>query len=45
LIFFQLGPYYFPDPGGKKEKMNLFTAINNALSIALETDPKAVRNE
>jgi 2-oxoisovalerate dehydrogenase E1 component beta subunit len=35
------GPYSFPDPGGKKEKMNLFTAINNALSIALETDPKA----
>lgn len=26
----------------KTEKMNLFTAINNALATALATDPKAV---
>ena len=25
--------------------MNLFTAINNALQIALETDPKAVSHQ
>lgn len=35
-------PYAFKDPGGPKQEMNLFTAINNALQIALETDPKAV---
>ncbi len=27
---------------GETKEMNLFTAINNALSIALESDPKAV---
>lgn len=27
-------------PKGPTKKMNLFSAINNALGIALETDPK-----
>eukprot|EP01122_Echinamoeba_exundans_P010464 TRINITY_DN3926_c0_g1_i3.p1 TRINITY_DN3926_c0_g1~~TRINITY_DN3926_c0_g1_i3.p1 ORF type:complete len:104 (+),score=17.18 TRINITY_DN3926_c0_g1_i3:97-408(+) len=27
---------------GKTEKLNLFMSINNAMSIALEKDPKAV---
>jgi 2-oxoisovalerate dehydrogenase E1 component beta subunit len=30
---------YVPQ-GGKTEKMNLFTAINNAMDIALSKDPK-----
>eukprot|EP00744_Colponema_vietnamica_P003619 GILI01005517.1.p1 GENE.GILI01005517.1~~GILI01005517.1.p1 ORF type:complete len:372 (-),score=122.45 GILI01005517.1:743-1858(-) len=29
-------------PDGPKKKMNLFTAINDAMSVALETDPKSV---
>jgi 2-oxoisovalerate dehydrogenase E1 component beta subunit len=29
-------------PEEKTEKMNLFTAINNAMDIALGSDPKAV---
>lgn len=28
--------------GVETERMNLFTAINNALSIALETDPTSI---
>lgn len=34
----------FPDggEGGKRKKMNLFTAINDAMRVALETDPTAV---
>lgn len=31
----------FDEKTEKMEKMNLFTAINNALGIALESDPKA----
>lgn len=31
----------FDEQTEKMEKMNLFTAINNALGIALESDPKA----
>lgn len=30
------------EDGSKVQKMNLFTAINNAMDIALATDPKAV---
>lgn len=31
----------FDEKTEKMEKMNLFTAINNALGIALESDPKS----
>lgn len=30
------------DYKGRTQKMNLFTAINDAMSIALEKDPKTV---
>src|SRR5689334_1621624 len=33
---------YDPANPGPTKSMNLFTAINNAMSIALETDPKTL---
>jgi hypothetical protein len=29
--------------GGERKQMNMFTAINDALRVAMETDPTAVR--